>query len=89
MGFLVPDEAWLHQEEFDEFGDRVVDLIEEQTWIDPSSLKLKLKRQPGDGDRAIKKVDSSGTSIDTEEQAWATLYSQINFTLVQECVNSS
>lgn len=74
----------LHND-FDTFTDRIVSLLKTQTWIgtDP---KLKLKRQPGAGDRLIDKIDFTGTALDTEGNTWASLFATLKFTLVDECV---
>lgn len=74
--------------DFDRFTDRLVDLIREQSWFG-SDPKRKLKRAAGEQDRRVEKSNLSGTFVDTENNSTATLYCQIRFTLVEECVDRS
>lgn len=69
--------------------DRMVNLIEEQTWIG-TAPKLKLKRDIGMAeDRIINKENLSGQWFDTENNLWATLHTQLTFILVDECANTT
>lgn len=74
------------QTDFDNFVDRLVALIKDQTWIG-TSPKLQLKRRPSDGDREIKKDELSSTVPDTESNEWAGLYAILRFTLEDKCVS--
>lgn len=74
------------QTDFDNFVDRLIALIKDQTWIG-TNPKLQLKRRPGDGDREIKKDEFSGTVLDTENNEWAGLYAILRFVLEGKCVS--
>lgn len=70
------------------FCDRLVDLIESQEWIG-TAPKLMLERDQGRAnDRAINKQNLSGSWEDVEGNWWATLHTQINFVLVDNCAST-
>lgn len=70
------------------FIDRLCKLIKDQTWIG-TNPRAKLVRGDGDDDRVISKQNLSGTWQDTESNWWATLHTQLDFELIDECVDSS
>lgn len=72
-------------EDFDLFADRIAALIENQNFIGSSPIRFKLLRLNGEGDRAIARDDLSGTWEDSEGNGWATLYSMLTFTMIDEC----
>lgn len=82
------DEAYetMHND-FRTFCDRLVDLIEKQNFIG-TEPKAKLERNLNN-DRAIEKRNLSGTWEDTESNNWASLYAQLSFALVDECIDTS
>lgn len=73
--------------DFRTFCDRLVDLIEQQNFIG-TEPKAKLERNPAN-DRAVEKRNLSGTWEDTESNNWASLYAQLSFTLIDECIDTS
>lgn len=75
----------LHND-FRRLCDRTVHLIEQQNFIG-TSPKVKLLRREGE-DRWFTKLNLSGTWQDTESQNWAALYSQIRFTVIDECIDN-
>jgi len=67
--------------------DRIAALIEGETWIG-TAPKLELLRDQGRAaDRAIRRQDLSGVWRDTANNWWATLHTQLNFTLIEGCVS--
>lgn len=77
----------MHQD-FATFVDRIIKLLRDQTWIG-SAPKRKLVRNAPEDDREIIKRNLSGTWKDTEDTEYAGLYSQIVFSLVEECINDA
>ncbi len=96
----VADEALVQQEDifseayqtmaldFDKFTDRLVTLIREQNWIGDEP-KLKVKRGTGESDRRVEKVNQSGNYLNTEQNEVASLNAAIQFTLIEECVDTT
>ncbi len=60
--------------------DRLINLIRTQNWV-TATPKLRLQRQESENDRLVTKNNLSGTWQDTEGAWWATLHSQITFSL--------
>lgn len=75
--------------DFQKLCDRIVKLFKDQV-SGFGTLGLRLKRAPSDADdRQIQKTNLSGTWKDTEGTSYASLYCQINFILVDQCVDDS
>lgn len=73
----------------DLFCNRLISLIESQNFIG-SGPKFKLVRDPGrENDRGISKINLSGTFSDVEQTERATLLARINFSVIDECVDTS
>lgn len=91
-----PEPYRLMHKAFRKFSDRVVALFEDQNlrWLNaPGNVaKYELKRSSGrtvgGSDRAVEKNNLSGTYID-QEQEYSLLHSQITFTLVDHCHDTS
>lgn len=88
---LDPEPYRLMHAQFRKFSDRIVALFEDENrhWIyAPGNVaKYELKRVRGN-DRAVEKNNLSGTYID-QEQEYSLLHSQVTFTLVDHCHDTS
>lgn len=75
--------------DFEKLCDRIIKLFKDQT-SGFGTLGLTMKKSPsGEDDRQVEKINLSGTWKDTEGTSFASLYCQINLTLVDGCVDDS
>ncbi len=80
------------QEQFDDFVDRIADLIEDQAWIPDASTspRYRLPREKdAKTDRRILRSNAQQGWFDEAEQFHSMFTAQLRFTLLEQCVDTS
>lgn len=74
--------------DFDKFVGRLIELVRGVNFTDDENT-IRLKRDISEADRRIDRADLSGNYQNTEQENVALLYSQLRFTLEEQCVDTS